>query len=237
MQCNASPEMPGLLAPQISDEELADLKLMLDSFNLGVASFNGDGDFTVSEKMDEQIASVRQRIAIAGKLKAKILIMFAGWHKRTDDAVYQQISSGLTEVCKIAGDNGMTVALENHGGVTATIEQCNRILGGVQADNIGLNYDPANFLMYEQDPLEALQKMAYPIVFTHFKSLKINAAGKKEYCRVKDGVIEYRPILKKLSKMGYDGFYGLEYEKSEDVFEGTSDDFKYIEGIIENENI
>ena len=99
----------------------------------------------------------------------------------------------MKQVSQYAAKHNLTVALENHGGPTATAEQVNRILDGVDEPNIGVNYDPANFLMYGADPFDALKKLSHPIVFTHFKSLR-KVKGKKEYCRIKDGVILFKGV-------------------------------------------
>lgn len=230
--CQCGPDMPGLLSPQITPAEAKVIREKLASQGLGVASFNGDGDYMVSQNIDAEIATTMHRLSIAAALGAKVLIIFAGWQPREDAAVYAQVASVIKTVAQEAKKSGITVALENHGGLTATIEQCNRILSAVNEPNVGLNYDPANFLMYGQEPLDALKRLEHPVVFTHLKSLKINGGGKKEYCRLDDGVIDYAPIMKKLLAE-YDGFYGLEYEETADVFDGSEADYKHLVKIIE----
>lgn len=229
--CQCGPNMPGLLPVDISRADLADLRRKLDSFGLNVASFNGDGDY-MADDVDAEIAVTMERLKIAATLGSGVLIVFAGWQNKDDQAIYDQVSQAIKTVAQEAAQRGITVALENHGGLTGSIEQCNRILAGINESNVGLNYDPANFLMYDQNPLEALDRLEYPIVFTHLKSLKINSNGSKEYCRINDGVIDYRPIVKRLL-VGYDGFYGLEYEEPADVFEGTLDDLKSLRNILD----
>ena len=61
------------------------------------------------------------------------------------------------------------------------------------------------------------------IGFTHLKNVSENGFQKGVFCRVKDGVIDYRPILAEL-KTFYSGCLCLEYEKPDDALEGTADD-------------
>lgn len=232
MQCQCGPDMPGLLSPKITPAEASELRRKLGLLGLAVASVNGDGDYMVSDNVDAEIATTMHRLSIAAALGAKVLIVFAGWQPREDSAVYDQVAGVIKTVAQEAKKSGITVALENHGGLTATIEQCNRILAAVNEPNVGLNYDPANFLMYGQEPLDALKRIEHPVVFTHLKSLKATAGGKKEYCRLDDGVIDYTPIMEKLLAE-YDGFFGLEYEETADAFAGSEADYKHLCGIIE----
>ncbi len=223
-------DMKGMFEPDISDDEIEQAKQLVSSYGLKYASFNGGGDFMVEKDIDKEIAVCCESIDKAAKFEPEVIIVFAGWQDRDDDKVYEQVSSALKQIAQYAAKYNLTVALENHGGLTRTAEQINRILDGVKEDNIGVNYDPANFLMYGEEPLEALKTLKHPIVFTHFKSLKI-VDGKKQYCRLKEGIIDYIPILQLLDKT-YDGFYAIEYEETSDVFEGSEDDLNTLKELL-----
>jgi len=227
-QCFA--DAKGLFDPNITDKQIAEAKKLVASYDLKYASFNGDGDFMVEKDVEKEIDLCCRRIDIAAKFEPQVIIVFAGWQPRTDDAVYTQVALALKQVAQHAAKYKLTVALENHGGLTTTPEQVNRILDKVGEKNIGVNYDPANFLMYGQDPLAALKNIKHPIVFTHFKSVK-KVDGKKVYCRISEGEIDYVPIFRHL-KDTYNGFYALEYEEISDVFAGSEDDYKTLTNIL-----
>lgn len=220
----------GAFDPKLSDEGIAEALKLVKSFGLQYASFNSDGDFMVEKGVDEQIDICTRMIDRAVKFDPKIIIVFAGWQPRSDEKVYGQVSRALKQVARHAAKYHLPVALENHGGLTSTAEQINRILDGVEEPNIGVNYDPANFLMYGEDPFAALKKLKHPVVFTHFKSVK-KTDGKKIYCRLSEGEIDYTPILKYLMK-SYKGFFAIEYEETADVFSGSADDLKVLKACI-----
>lgn len=211
-------------------------------YNLKFASINANGDFMMNN-LEAETDKCCHDIDLASHLSPEVIVVFAGWQNRRDSEVYNQVSRGLKKVAQHAARYGLTIALENHGGLTATSEQVNRILDGVNEPNIGLNYDPANFLLYGDDfsnqpeepknadfPLQALKDINHPIVFTHFKSVKY-VDGKKAFCRLNEGVIDYLPILKYLNGT-YDGFYAAEYEETGDVFNGTKDDLNELKRLM-----
>ena len=222
--------MAGMFDPDISDDEIAQALKLVKRYGLRYASFNGEGDFMVKEGVEKEIEACCRRAETAAKFAAEILIVFAGWQDRRDDAVFDQVSSALKQIAGCAGRHHLTVALENHGGLTTTAEQINRILDAVDEPNIGVNYDPANFLMYGEDPLKALKELRHPVVFTHFKSVK-HVGGKKVYCRLREGDIDYLPILKVL-KRTYKGYYAIEYEEPSDVLAGSEDDLNSLKALL-----
>jgi sugar phosphate isomerase/epimerase len=229
--CGQFAPFKGMLDLAISDEDIARTMNVVKSFGLGYASFNANGDFMVETGIEDQIEESCRSIDVAAKFHPTVLIVFVGWQPRSDPAVYTQVSSALKKVARHAAKYNLPVALENHGGLTATAEQINRILDAVDEPNIGNNYDPANFLMHGADPLDALKKLKHPLFFTHFKSVK-HVNGKKVYCRLSEGEIDYVPILEILKKT-YKGIYAIEYEEPSDVFAGSEDDYRTLKKLLQ----
>ncbi|OHB52697.1 MAG: hypothetical protein A2Y12_03305 [Planctomycetes bacterium GWF2_42_9] len=219
----------GLFDPDMTENEISVALKKAGKYDMKCASFNVNGDFMMPD-FEAEIDKCCDEIDKAAKFLPKVLIVFAGWQKRKDEEVYQQVSFSLKHIARHAAKYNLTVALENHGGLTTTAEQVNRILDGANEPNIGLNYDPANFFMYGVDPFKALMEIKHPIVFTHFKSVKFDG-NVKQYCRIKDGVIDFTPILKRLGEI-YTGFYAIEYEDTSDVFDGSIDDLDTLKKML-----
>lgn len=142
----------------------------------------------------------------------------------------RQLPEELKLAGELAAEYGMTVVLENHGGVLTLASECRKIVEESGQDNVKLNYDPANFLFYGEDPLSALDEVLDCTGFTHFKSVKYSQDGNPEYCRIREGVIDYNAIFDKLFAT-YNGYLGLEYEEPEDAEQGTVDDFEYLKNL------
>lgn len=171
----------------------------------------------------------RNEIRLASRLDAELVRICDVWND--DDATMEKIISMLRDAGKVADEYGITVVVENHGGLLARADKCLKILQSVDMPNVKLNYDPANFYYYGEDPLYALEKLSAFIGLVHLKNVK-KENGKKEYCRIADGLINYCSILKRLLPE-YEGYLCLEYEEPSDVRSGTADDMHYLEKLLE----
>jgi sugar phosphate isomerase/epimerase len=49
---------------------------------------------------------------------------------------------------------------------------------------------------------------------------------------VGEGVIDWAPIVEELLLGGYDGYWAIEYEESDDVIRGTRDSAEYLRRLI-----
>ena len=66
--------------------------------------------------------------------------------------------AAIQEACDYAAKYGIFLALENHGGITATIDQMLTIVKAVKHDWFGVNLDTGNF--HTADPYADLAKIA-----------------------------------------------------------------------------
>jgi len=171
---------------------------------------------------------VEKEIELATLLGVKYYRVCTVWEE-SEEQLAKTIEM-LKRIGELAEKKNLEVVVENHGGLMRTGKMCRRLLEGVALPNVKLNYDPANFLYYGEDPVSALDDVLPFVGFTHFKSVKYQD-GKPMYCRLKEGVIDYRKIFAKLLPV-YDGYIGLEYEEPSDVVEGTLDDLNYIKNLL-----
>ncbi len=142
------------------------------------------------------------------------------------------ISAKLRELGKRAEGVGLTVIVENHGGLLADSADCRRFFEAVGLDNVKLNYDAANFLHYGgEDPLAALKEVREWVGFTHLKSVSKAGFGAGTFCRLREGVIDYRAILDELATF-YRGCLCVEYENPADVAAGTADDLAELRRLV-----
>jgi sugar phosphate isomerase/epimerase len=225
-------DMSGMFPLDQTVEQAKEACAKVHDQGLRYASFNASGDLMVKEGLQKEIDLACHQIDMASIYQPKVIVIFAGWQNRNDDAVYQQVSQSLKKIARHAAQYGLTLALENHGGLTTTPQQVDRIIQGIDEPNVGVNYDPANFEMYGTDPLEALKQLQSPIVFTHFKSVMKDKQGKKVYCRLKDGYIDFAPIIDLLHQRDYDGFWAIEYEEPADVCQGSEDDLYALKHLL-----
>jgi sugar phosphate isomerase/epimerase len=157
----------------------------------------------------DQILHVKNWVENAAVLGAKTVRIFAGSvPKGADEAkVRQQVVEAIDECCDYAGKGGIYLALENHGGLTATLDQILAIVKAVKSPWFGVNLDTGNF--QTDDPYGDLAKLAPYAVVCQLKT-EIHAKGKpKEEADLKR-------LLDVLRGVNYRGYVALEYEAAED---------------------
>ena len=170
----------------------------------------------------------KKEIPLASLLGVKYIRVCDMWEDSNES--FKKVVKMLKEIGEIAEKYNQIVIVENHGGLMTRAEKCKKLIEEVGMENVKINYDPANFLYFGEDPIKAIDFILPYIGFTHFKSVRYEN-GKPKYCRLSEGVIDYKKIFEKLLPY-YTGYLGLEYEEPKDVEEGTIDDFEYIKNLL-----
>jgi sugar phosphate isomerase/epimerase len=157
---------------------------------------------------DKQLADTRKWIDRAAALGAPVIRIFAGnLQKGTTEADARKWAiDAIHESCRYAGERGVILALENHGGIVTTIDQILSIVKEVQSPWFGVNLDSGNFR--SADPYGDLAKLAPYAVTAQIKA-EITPGGTRQEA-------DYARLIDILRKSGYRGYVALEYEAKED---------------------
>ena len=205
-------------------EEAKKAKELSTKYCVSISSIAIGNDFTLENDSDiaKQIENVKRAIDLADMLNTRIIRIFAGFIEKSKitESTYKKVWDSFNIVGKYAENKNVTLCIENHGGITANGDDCLKVLKGIKSKAVAINFDPANFYFYGEDPLKGLRKVAKYVKYAHWKDVK-KVNGKLEYCAFGEGVIDWPPIIKELSKNGYSGYYSIEYETFEDVERGT----------------
>src|SRR5262249_17259402 len=128
-------------------------------------------------KLQKEIDHVKKWTELASVLGAKTIRIFAGTLERGDseEAARSRVVQAIQECCDHAGKFGIYLALENHGGVTASCDQILAIVKAVQHDWFGVNLDTGNFRT--EDPYGDLQRLAPYAVVVQVKT-EVQPKGK-----------------------------------------------------------
>src|SRR5205085_3714384 len=139
----------------------------------------------------------------------KTMRIFAGTVARGDreEKARSRCVEAIQEACDHGGKYGVYLALENHGGITATAEQTLALVRAVKHDWFGVNLDTGNF--HTRDPYADLERLAPYAVTVQVKTEVQRAGRKKEEADLKREV----EILRAAA---YRGYVALEYEAAED---------------------
>ncbi len=195
-----------------ADDYLRRLRALAFRLGLDISGTAIGNDFghPPGPQRDAQVKLTRDWIDRAEILGAPVIRVFAGHRKKGTDEekTHALMVAGLEECCAYAGEKGIYLALENHGGPTATAAGLLKLVRDVDSPWFGVNLDTGNF---RSDDPYADMAAAAPYALNVQVKVALQAGGKKQPA-------DYGRVAKILGDAGYRGYVALEYEAKEDPF-------------------
>jgi sugar phosphate isomerase/epimerase len=129
-------------------------------------------------------------------------------------ADYQAVLAMVRRIADHAAKHGVTFALETG---QETAESLLAFLIAVERDNVGVNFDPANMILYGTgDPIEALEVVGPHLISVHAKDGIWPAADEPgslgREVPLGEGKVDFPAFLAILHKFGYEGPLFIERE-------------------------
>ena len=202
-------ELTGYYFPeQVTEDYLLHLKEKTFRLGLDISGTAIGNDFCVpeGERRRQELQSARDWIDYAAVMGAPVIRIFAGKvpNGDTEEAAIERCVDGINQSLEHAARKGVFLALENHGGITATPEQMLRIVEGVRPSPwFGVNFDGGNFRT--DDPYRDLERIAPYAINAQIK-VAVTRNGRKEEA-------DLPRIIQMLRHAGYRGYVVLEYEE------------------------
>jgi sugar phosphate isomerase/epimerase len=215
------------------DADIEPVQEALQRTGLKLACFGACNNLAQSDegKRREQVQDICSSVDMAALLGAATVRVFSG--DRTENITFEQakvwILEGLQQAAAYAGEKGITLCLENHGLFAGKAEQVTSIISEVGSPFLRSTFDTGNFLLVDEQPNEAADKLIDVIAHVHLKDFKKVNAGDSEgktYTSLSgsvyagrvpgEGDVDLRFILSRLKKSGYAGWLSVEYEGDED---------------------
>jgi sugar phosphate isomerase/epimerase len=129
----------------------------------------------------------------------------------------------IKQSVEYAGKKGVILALENHGGITATPDQLLKLVKAVDSPWFGVNLDTGNF--HTDDPYGDLAKLVPYAVNVQVKTEISRRGQKKEPA-------DLAKFIEMLRKSRYSGYVVLEYEAPEDPIKAIPEHIKALRKLI-----
>jgi len=194
--------------PDTNDETLFALKklayrLPVSIYSIGIRARMAQPS---PELQAAEVASVRQWIDVALRLGAGHIRVFGGDVPKgaTQAQAIGWAAETLKRCADEAGRKGITLGLEDDGGITTTAETTVEIVRGAGSPWAGITLDVGNF---EDDAYRQIEICAPLATNVHFKS-HVQVDGRRQ-------AADWPKILGILRKAGYRGYLALEYELDE----------------------
>jgi len=144
-----------------------------------------------------------------GTNKIRLFISNPHLPAETNIITFKKANSLIKKYARLYPD--IYFLFENHGGLTANGLLTRHLMEEVDMFNVGLVYDPSNYIASGANPLEALGLTFKYIKHVHVKDINQN----KEFCSVGEGITPWKKIIETLKLNDYNGVYSIEYEGKE----------------------
>lgn len=161
---------------------------------------------------EKEMALAKKWIDYCEILGAPHLRVFAGNVQKgsTQDKAVANCIETLKEACAYAGEHGVFLGIENHGGIVAESGPLLEIIQAVNSPWLGINLDTGNFRT--ADPYADFAKCAPYAVNVQLKT-EVHPAGKGTERA------DLKRFVQILREANYQGYVALEFEEKADPYE------------------
>jgi sugar phosphate isomerase/epimerase len=199
-------EMTLYWLPSRGPQYFRNLKRIALSRGLAISCAGISTNFCSPDPLERErmIKAVEEGVGIARELGAPVLRVFGGYVPEgySEAQALQWTIEALSRCIAYAEENGVVIALENHGGITARADSVIRIIESVGSPWLRVNLDLGN---YKESTYEDIARTVPYAVHIHGK---ISVSENKK--------VDYEKVKRILGEKGYNGFISIEYEEKKD---------------------
>lgn len=200
------------VARHATDDDLARVRDLLTQYGLDAISLSGHSDLTSDEGLDE----FRHALRIARTLGIRYVTTSTGGHDDSSSGTLDEqrtaVVPNIQRLADEAGDLGIDICLETHGGVSATGVLAAKLIEAIDRQNVGINYDTANVIFYGKTRPETDIAAAAPFInHLHIKD-QIGGPGVWNFPAIGTGEVDFVPVFKALNDVRFTGPCSIELE-------------------------
>lgn len=197
-------------------------------------SIKRTGGVTSDAFWDENWKNIREVALMAQSYRLRLVSFHAGFlpHEAADPH-FDKLLGRIGQIADLFAGYGMDLALETGQETAATLRT---FLEALNRPNVGVNFDPANMILYDQgDPINALQELGPWIKQCHIKdALRTQVPGTwGEEVVVGAGQVNWRAFFQALQAIQFAGFMCIEREAGEQRAEDIVAGRRHVTRIIE----
>jgi len=197
--------------PSTTGEFLLPLRRLAYRSGVEIYSISVRSEMTraTPELRDKEVADLKAWIDVAHQLGAGHIRVFGGAVPKgeTEERAAGWVAEVLKRGAEYSGTKGITLGLENHGGITSRASRILEIVKQVDSPWVGVNLDTGNF---ERDAYAQIEMLLPHAVNAQFKSEIRDETGQRV-------AADWDRIMKMFAQAGYKGYLALEYEAREDA--------------------
>ncbi len=172
------------------------------------------GGFVPNAQWEGNLRNIRANMAIAQSMGIRTFSTHAGFIPQdTADPMYDVLVGRIQTIADLIGESlSGDLLLETGQETSSTLRQ---FLESVDRKNLGVNFDPANMLLYDMgDPVEAVKRLLPHVRQVHIKDATppSTPGAWGEEVPVGKGAVDWRAFLDTLAAARYRGDWIIERE-------------------------
>ena len=168
-----------------------------------------------AEYRAQRVLDLKRGAEFAARMGASQMATHAGFLPEDPNSPdYEPVVTALREIAMHARERGVAFLFETGQETPTTLK---RVMDDIGTDNLGVNYDPANLLLYgKANPMDALSILGPYIRDVHAKDGFYPTDGRSlgKEARLGDGLVDFGVLIGYLKSRGYDGAITIEREIS-----------------------
>lgn len=196
-------------------------------------SIERTGGVRLDEHWEENLLAAQANAALARRLELSLVTLHAGFLPHGgEDPVRAKMIGRLQEVFDVFAAQGVGVGLETGQEDADTLLS---VLAELDRDDVGVNFDPANMILYDKgDPVEALRKLAPHVRQIHVKdAIATTTPGTWGIeVPVGEGSVDWRAFFEAVAESGIDVDLVIEREAGEQRIEDVRTAAALVSGLV-----
>ncbi|MGH9429000.1 MAG: sugar phosphate isomerase/epimerase family protein [Terriglobia bacterium] len=165
------------------------------------------------------LADLVRTIFVASEMDCKVMRIVGSslrFRDQPHEPQLRRLAGMLREAAKVAADQGVILAMENH--IDFAAHEILQLIEDIGSTSFGVNFDTGNTLRLFEDPVEEAKLLAPHIHATHIKDVSPRLGGSPrewnfwESVPAGHGVVDIPGVMKVLHDHGYTGVLCVEVD-------------------------
>jgi len=193
-------------------------------------SIRRTGGVVPDETWDENWKNIQTTARLAASMNIRLVTFHAGFLPHDDrDPGFAKLLERLQKIADVFAAQKVDLALETG---QETADALKHFLQVLKRPNVGVNFDPANMILYEKgDPIAALETLSPWLKQCHLKDARrtCQAGTWGDEVVVGTGEVNWREFFRVLDRIGFKGHLAIEREAGNQRVEDIRAGRKFVE--------
>lgn len=196
-------------------------------------SIKKTGGVVPDEHWEGNWKNIRDNALVANDLGIRLVSFHAGFLPHDPaDPDFAKLLNRIAQIADFYGERGLSLAFETG---QETAETLVEFLEALNRPNVGVNFDPANMILYNKgNPIEALETLRQYVLQCHIKDAtrtKVEGTWGEEVA-TGTGEVDWKAFFNTLEKIGFKGDLFIEREAGDQRKTDIRSGRDYIAGLF-----